>query len=299
MKINPYRKILVIGASGNIGYPLYQNLKNNFNTVGTYKDNLKKNLIKFDVNKDKLSVILKKDKFTDLILCQGLINFNEISKNPKLAKKTNFDSLILQLKSIKKENKDLKIIYFSSESIFDGHKGNYSERSKPKPILDYGLHKFKVENFIREKFKNYLIFRISKVYDTNNKQSSLITNWYNQLKRNEKIILATDNFLTPIHIDDLLKFVVKLIILDSKGIFNISSNDNKSRSELFDIFYKRYNKYHKSKSQICRLPLELIQNKNLKIPKKTSLINKKVKKITGISPKSLDYYSKSLIHKNL
>ena len=299
MKINPNRKILVIGASGNIGYPLYQNLKNNFNTVGTYKDNLKKNLIKFDVNKDKLSVILKKDKFTDLILCQGLINFNEISKNPKLAKKTNFDSLILQLKSIKKENKDLKIIYFSSESIFDGHKGNYSERSKPKPILDYGLHKFKVENFIREKFKNYLIFRISKVYDTNNKQSSLITNWYKQLKRNEKIILATDNFLTPIHIDDLLKFVVKLIILDSKGIFNISSNDNKSRSELFDIFYKRYNKYHKSKSQICRLPLELIQNKNLKIPKKTSLINKKVKKITGISPKSLDYYSKSLIHKNL
>ena len=299
MKINPNRKILVIGASGNIGYPLYQNLKNNFNTVGTYKDNLKKNLIKFDVNKDKLSVILKKDKFTDLILCQGLINFNEISKNPKLAKKTNFDSLILQLKSIKKENKDLKIIYFSSESIFDGHKGNYSERSKPKPILDYGLHKFKVENFIREKFKNYLIFRISKVYDTNNKQSSLITNWYKQLKRNEKIILATDNFLTPIHIDDLLKFVVKLIILDSKGIFNISSNDNKSRSELFDIFYKRYSKYHKSKSQICRLPLELIQNKNLKIPKKTSLINKKVKKITGISPKSLDYYSNFLIHKNL
>lgn len=299
MKINPNRKILVIGASGNIGYPLYQNLKNNFNTVGTYKDNLKKNLIKFDVNKDKLSVILKKDKFTDLILCQGLINFNEISKNPKLAKKTNFDSLILQLKSIKKENEDLKIIYFSSESIFDGHKGNYSERSKPKPILDYGLHKFKVENFIREKFKNYLIFRISKVYDTNNKQSSLITNWYKQLKRNEKIILATDNFLTPIHIDDLLKFVVKLIILDSKGIFNISSNDNKSRSELFDIFYKRYSKYHKSKSQICRLPLELIQNKNLKIPKKTSLINKKVKKITGISPKSLDYYSNFLIHKNL
>ena len=299
MKINPNRKILVIGASGNIGYPLYQNLKNNFNTVGTYKDNLKKNLIKFDVNKDKLSVILKKDKFTDLILCQGLINFNEISKNPKLAKKTNFDSLILQLKSIKKENEDLKIIYFSSESIFDGHKGNYSERSKPKPILDYGLHKFKVENFIREKFKNYLIFRISKVYDTNNKQSSLITNWYKQLKRNEKIILATDNFLTPIHIDDLLKFVVKLIILDSKGIFNISSNDNKSRSELFDIFYKRYSKYHKSKSQICRLPLELIQNKNLKIPKKTSLINKKVKKITGISPKSLDYYSNFLIRKNL
>ena len=299
MKINPNRKILVIGASGNIGYPLYQNLKNNFNTVGTYKDNIKKNLIKFDVNKDKLSVILKKDKFTDLILCQGLINFNEISKNPKLAKKTNFDSLILQLKSIKKENEDLKIIYFSSESIFDGHKGNYSERSKPKPILDYGLHKFKVENFIREKFKNYLIFRISKVYDTNNKQSSLITNWYEQLKRNEKIILATDNFLTPIHIDDLLKFVVKLIILDSKGIFNISSNDNKSRSELFDIFYKRYSKYHKSKSQICRLPLELIQNKNLKIPKKTSLINKKVKKITGISPKSLDYYSNFLIHKNL
>ena len=297
MKINPYRKILIIGASGNIGYPLYKSLKNNFYTLGTYNENYKKNLIKFDVNKDKLSIILKNNKFTDLILCQGIINFNKISTNPGLAKKTNLDSLVLQLKTIKKEN-NLKIIYFSSESIFDGLNGNYSERSKPKPILDYGLQKYKIENFIKNNFKDYLILRISKVYNTNLRQPSLITNWYNQLKRNENIILANDNFLTPIHINDILKFIVKLIILNSKGIFNISSDDNKSRSELFDIFYKRYNKLFKSKSKIFRIPLDQIQNKNLNIPKNTALINKKVKKITGITPKSLDYYSKILLNKN-
>ena len=71
-----------------IGYPLYKSLKNNFYTLGTYNENYKKNLIKFDVNKDKLSIILKNNKFTDLILCQGIINFNKISTNPGLAKKT-------------------------------------------------------------------------------------------------------------------------------------------------------------------------------------------------------------------
>ena len=123
----------------------------------------------------------------------------------------------------------------------------------------------------------------------------MITNWFNQLKK-RNIILANDNFLTPIHINDLLKFIVKLIILNSKGIFNISSDDNKVGVN-YSIFYKRYNKLFKSKSKIFRIPLDQIQNKNLNIPKNTALINKKVKKI-WYNSKSLDYYSKILLNKN-
>lgn len=291
------KKILIIGASGNIGYPLYHNLSKNFYTEGTYKNNYKKKLFKFDITTDNLSDIISKNNFSDLVLSQGLINFNEISKNPKLAEDINHKYSISQLKKISKLNKQIRIIYFSSESIFDGQKGNYSEKSKPNPIFEYGKHKYLVELFIKNNFKKFLILRLSKVYSTNLDKTSLITNWFNQLKKNQDIFLANDNYLSPIHIDDLVKMVTKLIEKNSIGTFNISSNDIMNRVELFDIFFKNYKKYFSSKSKIIKMPLSQIQNKNLNIPLKTSLLNNKIKLITGIKPKTFDHYSKKFIHK--
>ena len=92
------------------------------------------------------------------------------------------------------------------------------------PIFEYGNHKYLVELFIRNNFKKFLILRLSKVYSTNLDKTSLITNWFNQLKKNQDIFLANDNYLSPIHIDDLIKMVTKLIEKNSIGTFNISSD---------------------------------------------------------------------------
>ena len=289
------KKILILGASGNLGLPLYKNLKKSFETIGTYKNNKIQGLYKFDIIKDSLVNFIDTHQITDLILCQGIINFNKIAVNPSEANKINVIKLINQLKKVIKSNKKIKITYFSSESIFDGIKGNYTERSKPNPIFLYGKQKLNVERFIIDNFNQYLVFRVAKVYDSDFNKNTLIIDWIKKLLKNEKILLAKDNIFTPIHIEDFLKFVVKSISLNLNGIYNISSNDNFSRHELFEIFFKQFKKRHHTNSYIEKTTLDKIL-KNFTLPKNTSLTNHKIKLKTGIEPKSFKYYS-SLICK--
>ena len=54
--------------------------------------------------------------------------------------------LIRKLISLK-----IYFIIFSSEYVFDGCKGNYTEKSKTKSNMIYGKHKIEIENYIREK----------------------------------------------------------------------------------------------------------------------------------------------------
>ena len=283
------KRILILGASGKIGNLLYHSLKEYYYTVGTYFNNQTKDLIKFDINKNSLLKLIKDKSISHIIFCQGIVNFDQISKDPKKAEDTNLNSLLKQLKKIK--NINVNVIFFSSESIFDGNVGNYTEESSPNPIISYGNQKLVVENFIKFYFQNYLILRLSKVYDSEiNEQKSLIYNWFHLLNNSQKVEVAIDNFITPIHKNDLREFITRLITQDARGIFNISSDDNMSRSDFFEIFYKKYCLYFNTKSLIEKKQLDFILKKNVNIPKKTSLDNKKVKQFTDYTPKSFSYY---------
>ena len=284
------KRILILGASGKIGNTLYHSIKKHYYTVGTYFNNQRKDLIKFDINKNSLFKLIKKKSISHIILCQGIVNFDQISKDPKKAEDTNLKSLIKQLKEIK-DNNSINVIFFSSESIFDGNVGNYTEESSPNPIFSYGNQKLVIENFIKSNFQNHLILRLSKVYDSEiNEQKSLIVNWFNLLNNSQKVEVAIDNFITPIHKNDLMEFIIRLITKDAQGTYNISSDDNMSRSNFFEIFYEKYCLYFNTKSLIEKKQLNIISKKNANIPKKTSLNNRKVKQFTGHTPKSFSHY---------
>ena len=58
-------------------------------------------------------------------------------------------------------------IYISSDAVFDGSKGNYSENDKKNPILSYGKIKNEVENYLLNSNNFFLIVRIGRVFGIN------------------------------------------------------------------------------------------------------------------------------------
>ena len=58
----------------------------------------------------------------------------------------------------KKNN--VRFIYISTDYVFDGNKGNYSENDKPNPRSTYGKSKLSAENIVKT-LNNYLIIRTS------------------------------------------------------------------------------------------------------------------------------------------
>ena len=86
-------------------------------------------------------------------------NPNNCFKNREYTNLLNVTSIKKILNYLKKYN--IKPVFISSDYVFDGKKGNYSEKDKPQPVITYGFQKLEVENYIQSNFEKYLIFRVS------------------------------------------------------------------------------------------------------------------------------------------
>jgi len=145
------------------------------------------------------------------------------------------------------EKYNVKIIYFSTGYVYEGKKGNYSEKDPVKPFNNYGLSKLGGETSVLM-YKNSLILRITmmeKPYPYKKAYTNLISNF--------------------IYHEDLVKILPHIIT--QKGIINIGGK----KQSVYD-FVKKTKKDIKKNKLIKNTKLPLNQTMNL------SLLNKILKK---------------------
>ncbi len=253
--------VLIIGASGLIGSHLFNYLKKKkIKTFGTFFKKKKLNLYKFNIFKDKLDSLKNINYISHIIFTSGLNKrLDDVEKNFK--KENNFNYKKIKLLMNECDKRRIKVIYISSDAVFDGKKGNYSESSTRNPINKYGLIKYKVEKYIQYKLKMYLIVRISKILSFNKKDNSIIRQTLNSIKA-KNLKFASDEIFSPIFIEDFCESIHKLISKDLNGIFHLNS-------------IKKISRYHLAK--------KLINYLNIKVKlKKCSLNSFKLKARRGL-----------------
>ena len=126
------KKILILGGSSYIGGHFLHILGRR--AVGTYNSKAIAGGLKFNAVSQNLAQIIKKPEiFEAAIILLGDTHPDSCAKDKLRSRKLNVESIIKIIKVIKKWH--LPLIFTSSEFVFDGAKGNYSERETPKPIL--------------------------------------------------------------------------------------------------------------------------------------------------------------------
>jgi dTDP-4-dehydrorhamnose reductase len=234
-------KILVIGASSFIGQYFIKKYSNE-DIIATYNNNKLKNAIKFDSLCDNLSqVIHNLNQVESAIILLGDTKPTSCIENIEKSNKLNVDSIIRILDSLKESK--VKPVFISTEFVFDGNIGNYSEESDTNPIILYGKQKVCIENYIRTNFKEYLIFRLAKVYGLNKNDKTIFTNWLEFLKSNENIICAEDQRFSPIYVEDVVEVIFEFCKNKHRGLYNLGGKNSYTRLELLEIFLKVREKY--------------------------------------------------------
>ena len=275
-------KLLVLGGSGLIGNALLKNYKNEFDILTTfYKNHISiKNVRSFqysfpnDLN--NLRELLEKEKPDVLVNTMGYsnIDFCELNKS---------DTEMLHVEVTEKicklcENIGTKQIFLSSDYVFDGEKGNYSEDDVPNPVNYYGLSKLKAEQLILKNPINTVI-RTSVIYDWDYRArffNSVIKN----LQNNQEVNATTDVYNSVTFLDNLVESIFKVITLNQNGIFHVVDSACVNRFEFAEMIAK-----------IFRLDKNLIkmvsvqdEPKNIaKRPKNACLNNSKAKKELGLN----------------
>ena len=230
------KKIVFTGGTGRFG-KIFKLVKHKFQI--TYPSRSELNIENFNSIKSYLS----KHKPNYLIHCAGLSRPMEIhEKNISKSIDLNIIGTSYITKICKKFN--LKLIYFSTGYVYEGIKGNYSEKDSVKPFNNYGLSKLGGECAV-SMYKNSLILRL-----TMTEKPFKYKNAYSNLKT---------NFMFH---EDVVELLPKII--NEKGILNIGG-----KSQSVYNFAKNYDKKIK----------KILIKKQHKTPLKQTMNLSKLKKI--------------------
>lgn len=198
------------------------------------------NLIKADLNgspsiditdKNSVSHFFANNDFSTAILFSAYTDVDgaEAQRDDKngLCWKINVDGVKNIVESCKV--KSVKLIFISTDFVFDGASGPYSEDDpvgKEKNLVSwYGITKIEGEKEV-ESLDNFIILRIAYPYRSNfAAKDDLYRKTVKLYKEGKLYPMFSDQTLTPTFADDLLQCIKVLLNENQKGIFHLASPD--------------------------------------------------------------------------
>lgn len=193
-----------------------------------------------------------------------------------------------------------KLVYFSTDFVFDGESGPYREEDKParnsKEISWYGWTKLKGEEEIKDSGCQFLISRTSYPYRAKfNTKTDFVRNISQRLQNNTLYPMYIDQFLTPTFIDDIVIALQQLIRSGQFGIYNLVDSTTLSAYEAACEIAKTFDFDQKKieKESIAKFQTENPQA--TKRPVKGGLKNNKIQAFLASYNVSMLNFSQALL----
>ena len=270
-------KILVIGGSGLLGYYLKQNLTD-ADVYSTYRQNkldFKKANFLDITNKNNLEKIFKKIKPNVIFHTAAITDLDWCEKNEKETYALNTNPIKNITNLAKRYNS--KLIFISTDSVFDGKLGGYQENDPLNSINVYSKSKIEAEKIIKT-LDNSLIVR-GTFFGIKTNKESFISYLLKQLRNNKEINAPKDKISNGLFVNDFAKILVEMHYKKLSGVFHIGSSDYVNNFEfakkIANVFGYEEDLIHET------LFREIFYEKNLisKRPLNTTLNTKKISAI--------------------
>lgn len=211
---------LIIGASGFVGHLFYKILSKEDKTIGTSYHRPSEIFQYLNIGDRKsVEVLIRKIKPEVIILTSALTYVDYCEDHQKEAFETNVlgtTNVALMAKEVK-----AKLVFFSTEYIFDGEKGPYSEDDIPHPLNYYGETKLEGEKVILNNLNDYLIIRTTIVYGYEKDGKNFIMQLIQKNKNGQIINVPLDQYGSPTFRDNLVEATIELIQREKRGIYNV------------------------------------------------------------------------------
>lgn len=229
-------KILIIGATGMLGHMVETYFKEkNYEIVTTgLRESDNTNYI-YDANNNMeyIKTVLDNEKPNLIINCAGILN-QVAEDNKTLALRLN--SLLPHYLDELSNEYNYKLIHISTDCVFDGKKGEYTEKSLRDAYSFYGRSKALGE---LENDKN-LTLRTSIVGPDINESGIGLFNWF--MKQTGTISGYSKVVWTGVTTLQLAKVIEKAYKDNLSGLYNVVNNSTISKFELLNLFNKYFEK---------------------------------------------------------
>ena len=208
-------KILGTGLSGLVGSRIVELLKDRYEFDSSGVDITDRNAIIEKIKSSDVRIVLHLAAKTDVDGCE---KDKPLGKNGD-AWRINVEGTRSIIDVCKESRK--KLIYISTDFVFDGTKEVYTEDDTPNPINWYAQTKYEGEKIVQNSSTPWIIARISYPYRSRFERLDFVRAILIRLQNKEKVLGVTDQIFTPTFIDDIAFAIDKLIGKEASGIFHV------------------------------------------------------------------------------
>jgi dTDP-4-dehydrorhamnose reductase len=183
-----------------------------------------------------MDVLFKKEKPAIIIHCAAMSRSPDCEANPKLAHESNVE-VTRRLADLGAPN---PFLFFSTDLVFDGEKGNYSEGDKPNPLQVYGKTKLAAEQAIAG-HPQHIILRISLTGGRSRTgDRGFNEEMENAWKAGRTLNLFTDEYRAPMPAIVPARAVWELLKNGANGIYHLNGSEKLSRYEIGKLLAARH-----------------------------------------------------------
>jgi dTDP-4-dehydrorhamnose reductase len=178
-----------------------------------------------------------RDKPQIVIHCAAITVVADAQKDPLLARRVNVEAA----KLLADMAADIPFVFFSTDLVFDGRKGNYTETDPANPLHVYGETKLAAEQFVL-KNPRHLVVRTTINAGVSPSGGRAFNE---QLRRSlqsagQGMKLFTDEFRCPIPAAETARAVWELARKNCAGIYHVAGAERLSRWQIGTLLVKRW-----------------------------------------------------------
>ncbi len=228
-------KVFISGASGLVGGNCLKHFtEQGWNAVGSYYSFETNDTVFYDtLNPDHPFNFNVQEFAPDVIVhCGALTHVDHCETNEAESYEKTVQSTINLIK-LANECK-ARLVYISTDYVFDGKDGPYTEDAPVNPISVYARHKLEAEQMVLRDIPNPLVLRVTNVYGNEIRGKNFVARIIDQCKNKQKLTLKLpyDQYASPANAWDIARAMFVLLSDGKGGIYNIGSTDYINRVEL-------------------------------------------------------------------
>jgi dTDP-4-dehydrorhamnose reductase len=227
-------KALVTGVKGQLGYDVMNELKKRgYEGIGVDVDEM-------DItDAQKVSEVISAADVDTVFHCAAYTAVDAAEDNKEICHKVNAEGTRNIAEVCKKL--DLKMIYISTDYVFDGT-GNrpWEPDDAREPLNYYGQSKYEGELAVEELLEKYFIVRIAWVFGINGK--NFIKTMLNLAEKTNKITVVNDQTGSPTYTYDLARLLVDMAETDKYGHYHATNEGYCTWYEFAKEIFRRAHK---------------------------------------------------------
>ena len=283
------KRILITGANGMLGQRTIFNLAlaKNYELLGV---SLEDEAVFSNVDY-KCVDLTNRDDFKQVVynFCPDFIINTAAFTNVDLSETERETALKVNVKGVEYVAEaarviDAHVIHISTDYVFDGKRGPYSEKSRTNPLGYYGRTKLASENVLNTSGVFNTIIRTNVLFGIADSRPDFVRWVVSSLRAGKEIRIVTDQINNPTFIDDLVQAISKIIEFKKYGLYNIGGREFLSR---YDFTIKIADYFQLDKSLIKKIVTEDL-NQPAKRPLKSGLLTIKAESEFGFKPHSIE-----------